>query len=74
MSGRKPHPSGLSDGQWAWLIEPVLTAWKDRHRSVSVHQGAYDVRETVNAILCQGRTGCRLGPLCFSGLPARPGG
>jgi hypothetical protein len=29
------------------LIEPVITAWKDRHRSVSGHQGAY-------AILYQG--------------------
>jgi transposase len=41
------------------LIEPVITAWKDRHRSVSGHQGAYDMREIVNAILYQGRTGCQ---------------
>ncbi|MFJ6017695.1 IS5 family transposase [Streptomyces sp. NPDC092952] len=58
MSERKPYPSDLSDGQWA-LIEPVITAWKDRHRSVSGHQGAYDMREIVNAILYQGRTGCQ---------------
>ncbi|GGW98221.1 hypothetical protein [Streptomyces lomondensis] len=50
MSERKPYPSDLSDEQWA-LIEPVITAWKDRHRSVSGHQGAYDMREIVNAIL-----------------------
>jgi transposase len=41
------------------LIEPVITAWKGRHRSVSGHQGAYDMREIVNAILYQGRTGCQ---------------
>ncbi|MFD0378675.1 IS5 family transposase [Streptomyces sp. NPDC127112] len=58
MTERKPYPSDLSDGQWA-LIEPVITAWKDRHRSVSGHQGAYDMREIVNAILYQGRTGCQ---------------
>ncbi|MFJ3538984.1 IS5 family transposase [Streptomyces sp. NPDC090109] len=58
MSERKPYPSDLSDEQWA-LIEPVITAWKDRHRSVSGHQGAYEMREIVNAILYQGRTGCQ---------------
>ncbi|MFF8918851.1 IS5 family transposase [Streptomyces sp. NPDC015032] len=58
MSERKPYPSDLSDEQWA-LIEPVITAWKDRHRSVSGHQGSYSMREIVNAILYQGRTGCQ---------------
>ena len=58
MSERKPYPSDLSDEQWS-LIEPVITAWKNRHRSVSGHQGAYDMREIVNAILYQGRTGCQ---------------
>ncbi|MFD8963421.1 IS5 family transposase [Streptomyces sp. NPDC059568] len=58
MSERKPYPSDLSDEQWS-LIEPVITAWKDRHRSVSGHQGTYDMREIVNAILYQGRTGCQ---------------
>ncbi|WUN77148.1 IS5 family transposase [Streptomyces erythrochromogenes] len=52
------YPSDLSQAQWA-LIEPVITAWKDRHRSVSGHQGAYAMREIVNAILYQGRTGCQ---------------
>ncbi|MFJ6437832.1 IS5 family transposase [Streptomyces sp. NPDC091416] len=56
MSERKLYPSDLSDEQWS-LIEPVITAWKDRHCSVSGHQGAYDMREIVNAILYQGRTG-----------------
>ncbi|MEV5159398.1 IS5 family transposase [Streptomyces sp. NPDC053728] len=58
MSERKLYPSDLSDAQWA-LIEPVIAAWKDRHRSVSGHQGAYAMREIVNAILYQGRTGCQ---------------
>jgi transposase len=58
VSERKPYPSDLSDEQWS-LIEPVITAWKDRHRSVSGHQGAYAMREIVNAILYQGRTGCQ---------------
>jgi transposase len=58
VSERHSYPSDLSDGQWS-LIEPVITAWKDRHRSVSGHQGAYAMREIVNAILYQGRTGCQ---------------
>ncbi len=58
VSERKPYPSDLSDEQWSW-IEPVITAWKDRHRSVSGHQGAYELREIVNVILYQGRTGCQ---------------
>ncbi|CAM5611700.1 transposase [Streptomyces hirsutus] len=57
-SERKPCPSGLSDEQWS-LIEPVIFAWKDRRRSVSGRQGAYAMREIVNAILHQGRTGCQ---------------
>ncbi|MEU4066235.1 IS5 family transposase [Streptomyces wedmorensis] len=58
MSERMSYPSDLSEAQWA-LIEPVITAWKDRHRSVSGHQGVYAMREIVNAILYQGRTGCQ---------------
>jgi transposase len=58
VSERKQYPSDLSDEQWS-LIEPVITAWKDRHRSVSGHQGAYAMREIVDAILYQGRTGCQ---------------
>ncbi|WSF22849.1 transposase [Streptomyces sp. NBC_01358] len=57
MSERKPYPSDLSDGQWS-LIGPVITAWKGRHWSVRGHQGAYDMREILNAILYQGRTDC----------------
>jgi transposase len=58
MSQRKPYPSDLSDERWA-LIEPVITAWKAAHPSVSGHRGAYEMREIINAIPCQGRTGCQ---------------
>jgi transposase len=44
MSMRKPYPSDLTDGQWE-LVEPVITAWKARHPSVSGHQGKYAMRE-----------------------------
>ena len=58
VSDRKPCPSDLSDERWA-LTEPVITAWKAAHPSVSGHQGGYAMREIVNAILYQGRTGCQ---------------
>jgi transposase len=58
MSERKSYPSDLTDERWA-LIEPVITAWKARHRSVSGHQGGYEMREIVNAILYQSRAGCQ---------------
>lgn len=58
MSERKRYPSDLTDERWA-LIEPVLTAWKARHPSASRHQGGYAMREIVNAILYQSRTGCQ---------------
>jgi transposase len=58
MSERKRYRSDLSDERWA-LIEPVITAWKAAHRSVSGHQGGYEMREVINAILYQSRTGCQ---------------
>ena len=58
MSERRRYPSDLTDERWA-LIEPVLTAWKARHPSASGHQGGYELREIVNAILYQSRTGCQ---------------
>jgi hypothetical protein len=47
VSDGQPYKSALSDEHWA-LIEPVITAWKARYRSVSGHQGSYEVREIVN--------------------------
>lgn len=58
MSDRQSYKSDLSDERWA-LIDPVIRAWKARHRSVSGHQGNYDMREIVNALLYQSRTGCQ---------------
>ncbi|CAL9656485.1 hypothetical protein SUDANB21_06804 (plasmid) [Streptomyces sp. enrichment culture] len=58
MSERKPYKTNLSDEQWA-LIEPVIAAWKAARPSVSGHQGRYEMREIVNALLYQGRTGCQ---------------
>ncbi|GAA3477722.1 hypothetical protein GCM10018966_022520 [Streptomyces yanii] len=58
MSDRRPYKSDLSDERWA-LIEPVITSWKAQHPSVSGHQGAYETREIVNALLYQSRTGCQ---------------
>jgi transposase len=57
-SERKSYPSDLSDERWA-LIEPVITAWKAAHPSASGHQGGYEMREIISAILCQSRTGCQ---------------
>ncbi|MFD1086014.1 transposase, partial [Micromonospora andamanensis] len=58
MSGRPTYSSDLTDEQWA-VIGPFLQAWKDRHRSVSGHQGRYELREIVNALFYQNRTGCQ---------------
>ncbi|MEK8146590.1 transposase [Streptomyces sp. M10(2022)] len=41
------------------LPEPVITSWKAQHPSVSGHQGVYEMREIVNALLYQSRTGCQ---------------
>jgi transposase len=37
----------------------VIAAWKAAHPSVSGHQGRYEMREIVNPLLYQGRTGCQ---------------
>ncbi|MGW0665415.1 IS5 family transposase [Streptodolium elevatio] len=58
MSERQPYKSDLSDERWA-LVEPVISAWKARHPSVSGHSGRYEMREIVNALLYQSRTGCQ---------------
>lgn len=52
------YPSDLSAEQWE-LIRPVIEAWKAVHPSVSGHRGRYAMREIVNAILYQTRTGCQ---------------
>jgi transposase len=58
VEGRVPYPSDLPDDAWE-LIRPVIAAWKAKHPSVSGHVGRYEMREIVNAILYQARTGCQ---------------
>lgn len=60
MGDRKPYPSDVTDEQWA-LIGPFLDAWKAKRvkASASGHEGEYDLREIVNTILYQNRTGCQ---------------
>ncbi|MEU1408371.1 IS5 family transposase [Streptomyces sp. NPDC005728] len=57
---REPYLSDLSDEQWA-LIEPMITAWKQDRvaRSATDGPGSCDLREVVNAIFYQNRTGCQ---------------
>ncbi|MGH3516007.1 MAG: IS5 family transposase [Haloechinothrix sp.] len=58
MSGRRAYPSDLTDEQWS-VVGPFLDAWKARHPSASGHAGRYDLREIVNSIFYQNRTGCQ---------------
>src|SRR3954466_4903694 len=58
MTERKAYPSDLIYEQWA-VVGPFLRAWKARHPSVSGHSGSYDLREIVNSIFYQNRTGCQ---------------
>jgi transposase len=55
---RKAYKTDLTDAEWA-VIEPLIAAWKARHPSVSGHQGRYEIREIVNALRYQNRTGCQ---------------
>ncbi|MDN3029697.1 IS5 family transposase [Streptomyces sp. S.PB5] len=57
---RASYPSDLSDEQWE-LIEPVITGWKQARvaRSATGDPGDCDLREVVNAIFYQNRTGCQ---------------
>ncbi|WP_411154106.1 transposase [Streptomyces sp. Iso 434] len=57
---RMPYSTGLSDEQWS-LIEPLVAAWKQERvaRSATGDPGSCDLREVVNALLYQNRTGCQ---------------
>ncbi|MER6076443.1 IS5 family transposase [Streptomyces sp. NPDC001817] len=69
---RMPYSTDLSDEQWA-LIGPLVTAWKQERvaRSATGDPGSCDLREVVNALLCQNRTGCQWRLLPHD-LPAWP--
>ncbi|MFE0421861.1 transposase [Streptomyces sp. NPDC058953] len=57
---REPHRSDLSDKQ-SVLIDLMITAWRQDRvaRSATGDPGACDLREAVNAIFYQSRTGCQ---------------
>jgi transposase len=55
---RRGYYTDTTDEQWA-LIEPVIAAWKAAHPSVSGHTGRYAMREIVDALIYQNRTGCQ---------------
>ena len=61
---RKPYPTDLTDEQWA-VLEPIIPA--------ASHGGAprtVDVREVVNTLLYQNRSGCQWDMLPHD-LPAK---
>jgi len=53
---RKPYPTDLTDDQWA-VLEPLLLAFEDRVRPGPVRE--VDLREVVNTLRYQNRTGCQ---------------
>ncbi len=57
---RRAYPSDLTDDQWG-LIEPMITSWKLERvaRSATGDPGSCDLREVVNALFYQNRTGCQ---------------
>lgn len=57
---RTPYATDSSDEQWS-LIEPLVTAWKQERvaQSATGGPGSCDLREVVNAIFHQNRTGCQ---------------
>jgi len=56
MAERAPYDTDLSDEEWS-LIEPTLTAWREGRRFITV--ATTPLREIVNAIMYQSRTGCQ---------------
>ena len=59
MATRRPYPSDLSDARRA-LIEPTLTAWRQRERRAGISIGRppqHDLRCVLDAILHVDRTG-----------------
>ncbi|GAA0575679.1 transposase [Actinomadura livida] len=59
MTQRARYPSDLSDARWE-LIEPILTAWRDRRRAGALDIGRppeHDLRTIMDAVLYVDRTG-----------------
>ena len=55
---RKAYSTDLTDPQWT-LIDSFLRAWKAKRPSPSGHEGRYQMREIVNGLFYQNRTGCQ---------------
>jgi transposase len=70
---RKAYKTDLTDAEWV-VIEPLIAAWKARHPSVSGHQGRHEIREIVNALRYQNRTGCHSHNLVPGSRPPRRSG
>jgi putative transposase len=66
VAARKSYPSDLTDGQWA-LLEPLLLSFEDRVRPGP--QRVVDLREVLNTLLYQNRTGCQWAFLPHDLLP-----
>src|SRR3954452_1175164 len=56
ICSRKPYPSDLTDAQWV-LLEPLLLASENRVRPGPERE--VDLREVLNTLLYQNRTGCQ---------------
>lgn len=63
---RKPYSTDLTDAQWA-LLEPVLLAFENRVRPGPERK--VDLREVVNTLRYQNRTGCQWALLPHDLLP-----
>jgi putative transposase len=66
ICSRKPYSTDLTDSQWA-LLEPLLLAFEDRVRPGPERR--VDLREVVNTLRYQNRTGCQWGLLPHDLLP-----
>ena len=66
VCARKQYPSDLTDDQWS-LLEPIVLAFEDRVRPGPGRE--VDLREVVNALLYQNRTGCQWAFLPHDLLP-----
>ena len=63
---RKPYPSDLTDAQWS-ILEPLLLTFEDRVRPGPPR--VVDLREVINTLLYQNRTGCQWAFLPHDLLP-----
>jgi putative transposase len=66
VCSRKAYATDLTDDQWA-LLEPTLLDYEDRLRPGP--ERVVDLREVVNTLLYQNRTGCQWGLLPHDLLP-----